>query len=1590
MTASEHRDENPRYHWGTIPDDEAVLAFFQEEGSLNAPSGEILTIRVFYEKKGKEKLRCEAEDVVVNLDVSKPLDKVIRVSKWVNGTVPDLHLDFRLTISSLGFNASKPAASDHVALPTVLETSPAMDHAFDEIHRLGDGVDAMQPIGESLATVIDNVDPVFKIIEDISEIHPYAKLAFSIVTAAYTVLKAQRDRDDKVNDLITTMRETYEAIWAAKEKWENADSLNAVWDKVSDVTMDCCNFISKYRETKAFTLRAIQNVASKTDKTIKDFEGQFEDIKGAFQTLTAENIHAAVIKIRGIQLELLDEVQDLHVQVNLNDMIYPRGANFDPKKACLPDTREHALYVLQQFASGLAIDTQTEANHSILWIKGAAGTGKSFIAHRLLQILSPRGKIGSSFFFNYRTQKDAPPHSLIPRISQDLAGAYPAWKLALTSIIGKDRSLRHETSIIQQFESLLIQPALAVFIPQPILFVIDGLDEAGDREERAELIEVLTTRLHELPSNFRFVLFSRPERDIVDAFSTSSYHISLDMKDLCAADDKDIETLVEHKFKPLKAKPENAGWLTDKALSHLVLKSGGLMVFAGTACDYIIIPISGSTFAGRLRHILELDRVPKMDTLYSVILQANIGSDRQAIAQFQTVMGRMVCLRDPLPYDAYLALDRHGVYQDATETTLPFMTSILYGVQDRENPISPIHKSFTDFLIDQNRSLDYHISQPDHYSSLLRDCLSEMAKNLRFNICGIESSYIVQDSVKPILSPQLRYACRFWAEHLVDIPYDAAIAADIKTFFETSLLDWFQVLNYIGYENPRYDLVALTITWSQWDDMVLTEISTEVEACLRQTDDFKTKSGPHVYLSALPYVAPTNWVHRRYRHQFHHLPVVTSELLPEHNPLEKTLFHVVRDGAIPVQARWSPDGAYILVSNGLLFVSLDSTSYQPIWRHKRSDNTGLRCWQFSPDGNCIYLLGQNFELEVMQLVDATCRSSLIKIHPTEDMIHAVISPDCRFVRSVTKNGALQQWCTQTGKCVTSSTLSGFDLFDDQCKVALSTDGENLLRWGGGGSGYQICYWTAERLSPSIFKGHTALIREAIYSFDNTTIFLCDDECTIRAWSLHCGQEKWRSEVHEQHANSPSCLAASRDNQLVASGSEDYTVRLWDATNGRLISKPLQSQHGSPNSLEFSPNGKRLLCITTEGIVYLWNVELALSTPYPHAPPIRGEITGIRISSDSSLMAVAVGFDILQIQQTNSTKVLAQKSVRSPRATYGVLAFSPENSLLAYADNTHSIGLWHWQTPEQDHHLCEGHTDEIRSLCFSPNAELLLSASDDQTIRVWDIRSGTASPFRVIQTNGMSLPLDAVPVFTEGRNWIVSADYYEYSIKVWDLDAEEPFKQDITWPNNIDLKLALSPNGGRLLSASKNDIQLWNMIDGQLSKFGDNLEADHGDVCSAAFSPDSCKIAVGFGDKTIQIWDVDTGKKFGAPLHSHCRAQTLAFTPDGRQIMAASKRDGLVHIWDIAAEPSALPWNSKPAGTDWFSNDPWDGWVYDTGPNESRLFWVPERFRPGFVWSDRHRVIGVPETRVDISDFVHGKDWTKCWKGPTPVISDSAS
>ncbi|KZS94298.1 hypothetical protein SISNIDRAFT_494845 [Sistotremastrum niveocremeum HHB9708] len=1549
----------------------------------------------------------------------------MKVWKWVEGNGSELRLSFCISLSTLAPDAVDRAASEDLVLPTVLDPSPAIEDSLDRIDHLADGASVIQPIEASLGAVIEAVDPTMRIVEDICKIHPYAKLAFSVVTAAYKAVKAQRDRDNEMNGLITIMRETYKTIWDARRRWERRDNLDLVWDKVSVVTVDCCHFICKYRETKNFVSRTFKNVSSRTDETIKDYKAKFQELREAFQGATTEDIHDAVMNINVIQLKLLEEVRDLHIDMNLNDMIYPTGANFDPQKVCLRGTRDHALHVLRKFAGGFSVEEAvTDRDPSILWVRGGAGTGKTFLAHRLVELLTPSHKIGSSFFFNYRNLKDAPPHSLVPRITQDLASAHPAWKHALSGIIGSNRGIRQETSIFKQFELLLLKPALAVHISQPLLFVIDGLDEAGNSKDRSELIKVLATRLHELPPNFRFVLFSRPEQDIVDAFSKHQHHTVLEMQELCSKDDKDTRKVIEDKFKDLKKLPENRSWLTDDILSLLVLKSGGLMIYARTACDFIIdAHEDGLARQERLDLLLKSDKVPEMDELYRTILNTII-SHKTARRRFRATIGRVICLDEPLPFAGYVGLDRGTTDMHASTVIIPKLGSLLDGTNDHSQSISLIHKSFADFVRDRERSGDaYHVNTSEHNRILLEACLSVMEMDLKFNVCDNTSSdaHPKQDHNSRLISVELEYACKFWAAHLRRTSYDSATAARLQKMCETNLLYWFEVLNHTrsrpaNSSRVTQECMKHMIEWCQvhfqffhdlrrdrthflqQDNADLRDIGIAIQRCLRDNSNFHMESGPHVYLSALPYVASSNWVYHQYRHLFHHLLAVKAELWAADTLVDKVLFNGgdcrTTDPTI-VRARYSPDGTYILVSSGTHIFLLDSTTYGTIWSKKSE----LCAWEFSPDGNRIYLLERCLDLEVVQVTDGARCSSPIRVHPTEYAfadptkyaIGAMISPDCRYVVYITKEGTLQKWCTQTGECILSSKRSMFHLFDENGEVEFSPDGESLIRWGGERSVYQIGYWAAENPRPRIFKDHTSRIREAICSLDFARLFSYDDDRTLCAWNLSSGQKIWHSEVHVQDRDGILCLAVSRDNKFVAGGSGDQKVYIWDATDGRLMCKPLENQHEWPMALEFSPDGKRLVCITYESVVCVWNVELALSTLH-HCASASEYVDDVQISADSLVMAVVVGRDMihLQIQDTESAEVLARCPVRSGDV-WSKLVFSPDNSLLAYADNAHCIGLWHWQTPDRQHHLSEGHTGFIRSLCFSPNAELLLSASGDNTLRVWDIRAGVALPLHVIRTCGdLSYGSAHAALFAGSGNRIISAHGSGGSIKVWDPEEEEPLKQTINPKGFIDVKLTISPNGRQLLSASLYGIQLWNIVAGQVSKFGHDLDADHGGVCSAVFSQDSCRVAVGFGDKTIQIWEVDTGKKFGAPLHSHCKAKTLAFTPDGRQIMAASRADGLVHIWDIAAEPPALPWKTKPAHTDCLFDDPWDGWVYDTGPDKSRLFWVPERFRPGFVWSDKHRVIGVPETRVDISDFVHGKDWTKCWKGPTPLSSDSVS
>src|SRR5205807_10203390 len=108
---------------------------------------------------------------------------------------------------------------------------------------------------------------------------------------------------------------------------------------------------------------------------------------------------------------------------------------------------------------------------------------------------------------------------------RDLCDRYPAFKKVLKDAIKNNASVLNARAYSNLFQCLLREPLENLHFIGPIFIIIDALDESGD----FHLQSFLATRLSELPSNFRILITSRPEPNIVNAFKAASSIERMDM-----------------------------------------------------------------------------------------------------------------------------------------------------------------------------------------------------------------------------------------------------------------------------------------------------------------------------------------------------------------------------------------------------------------------------------------------------------------------------------------------------------------------------------------------------------------------------------------------------------------------------------------------------------------------------------------------------------------------------------------------------------------------------------------------------------------------------------------------------------------------------------------------------------------------------------------------------------------------------------------------------------------------------------------------------------------------------------------------------
>ncbi len=287
-----------------------------------------------------------------------------------------------------------------------------------------------------------------------------------------------------------------------------------------------------------------------------------------------------------------------------------------------------------------------------------------------------------------------------------------------------------------------------------------------------------------------------------------------------------------------------------------------------------------------------------------------------------------------------------------------------------------------------------------------------------------------------------------------------------------------------------------------------------------------------------------------------------------------------------------------------------------------------------------------------------------------------------------------------------------------------------------------------------------------------------------------------------HSGKAASIAVSFDGQMIASGSDDNTIRLWHLGTGELI-HTLTGESGRVLAIALSPDGQTLTSshkTTDRSCIKIWHLgsDRQLEGTLRHT--LRGHhkwIYSLAITPDGQTL-VSGGYKIktwnLDTGEPLQTFAGHKKWVYS-------LAISPDGQTLVSSGGDKSIKVWHLQTGELLRSL-NGHADWVRTVAISPDGRWVASGSDDNTIKLWDLDTG-----------------NLVRTLTGHCDWVLS--------------------------------VAISPDGQTLISGSRdNTIKMWHLSTGKLLC---TLTGHKNWLYSLAISPDGQTFASGSEDQTIKIW-----------------------------------------------------------------------------------------------------------------------------------------
>ncbi|KAF7588613.1 hypothetical protein BBP40_005451 [Aspergillus hancockii] len=417
-------------------------------------------------------------------------------------------------------------------------------------------------------------------------------------------------------------------------------------------------------------------------------------------------------------------------------------------------------------------------------------------------------------------------------------------------------------------------------------------------------------------------------------------------------------------------------------------------------------------------------------------------------------------------------------------------------------------------------------------------------------------------------------------------------------------------------------------------------------------------------------------------------------------------------------------------------------------------------------------------------------------------------------------------------------------------------------------------WNAEL---QILEGHLGSVYSVSFSPNGQLVASGSGDRTVKLWDTATGSLQ---QTLNSHSSSVRSVAFSPNGELLASCSDDRTVKLWDPVTG-LLQQTLHGHKGWVWSVIFSSDGQVIASGSDDKTIKLWDpITGSLKQTLEN---YSGSVRAVSFSPDGRL--VASGSSDKSVKLWDTAFGLLQQTLKGHTGTVYSVAFSPDGQLVASGSTDNTVKLWNTSTGLLQRTL--KNIDWVRSVAFSPNDQLMASASDDKTVKFWDPTLGLLQ-----QTfEGHSGSVQSVAFSPNGRLMASGSD--DRTVRLWD-PANKTLQHNINGHSNSVQSIAFSPDG-RLAASGSNDktVKLWDPATGLLQR---TLDGHSGPVRSVVFSPNAQLVASGSGDKTVKLWDTATGL-LQHTLKGHLNwVYSVAFSPNG-QLVASGSNDKTVKLWD---------------------------------------------------------------------------------------------